>query len=392
MINIKELKDKTIKVLLFFNTLSVIYIPCLGHYVDNITIYYFIVNITTFILLLALKPKIKISGFFKYIFIYYLILIISTIFNKGTIMPLLFEGSTTLFTILIWNSLEKEEFKKYLKVLTFTLELLTYANLLIIFAFPNGLYNVNAVRKYYLFDHVNVSIRYLLPGTCFSLINSVINNNKFSIRNYIYVISVIITLILTRPMTAIVGYIIFLISLLLIFRSKLINKTINPFYSHLASFLISYLIIFFNFQQHFLRFIGVLERDLTFTGRTYIWDKTLYNISYKPFMGYGRLSAIDRQSYINATSAHNQFLNFTFEGGLLLLSNIFITLFIISKKLKKCNNNKIVCILSSTFISYAVMWITEPFSYSGTSLMFIIWLITYYSPILFNEKKGLENE
>ena len=378
------IKEKAIKILLFLNTISAIYIPCLGHYIDNITIYYFLINIISFIFIIMLRPKIRIKGFFKFVLLYFLILIISTILNNGAIYLLLFEAGTTLLTFLLWNSFNKKEFNDYIGVLTLVLEILTYINLASIIIFPNGLYNINSIRKYYIFDHVNVSIRYLLPGSCLLLINKYKNNfsNK---RCYIYIASVIITLLLTKPMTAVIGYTIFILSLIIFKKLKYITNFFKPIYSHIATGIISYLIIFFSFQKRFLNLIGNLERDLTFTGRTIIWDRTINFISQKPLLGYGRMTQTVRESYLKVSSAHNQFLNFLFEGGIILLAHIFIIIYIISLKLVKCNNENIKRIIFATLLSYSIMWITEPFSYSGTSLMFMIWLIAYNSPILFNE-------
>ena len=216
----ENLKTTIIKLLLFLNTISTIGVPCLGHYIDHISIYYFILNIFSFVLILIFRSKIRLKGFFKFILLYYIILIVSTMINKGDIFLLLCETASTLTMILLWNSFYKEEVKQYISVLSLCIEIMAYLNLFLVIKFPDGIYNIGMSRKYYLFDHVNVAIRYLLPGCTFMLIRSYLNKNKVDIRSYAYILVVALTLIITWPATAVIGFLIFIIGI------KFINGTL----------------------------------------------------------------------------------------------------------------------------------------------------------------------
>lgn len=384
----ENLKTTIIKLLLFLNTISTIGVPCLGHYIDHISIYYFILNIFSFVLILMFRSKIKITGFFKFILLYYIILIASTIVNKGDIFLLLCETASTLTMILLWNSLYKNEVKQYISVLSLCIEIMAYLNLFLVIEFPDGIYNIGMSRKYYLFDHVNVAIRYLLPGCTFMLIRSYLNKNKVDIRSYAYILVVALTLIITWPATAVIGFLIFIIGIKFIYTNKNMNQLLSPVTATAVAGTISYMLIIVKIQNYFSNFItNVLHRDVTFTGRTNIWDKAIYYIQNKLFLGNGRLTSLEREEYLGVTSAHNQFLNFLFEGGIFLLVVIIVTIIAVSNKIKKCNNLKIVSVLLATTLSYVFMWISEPFSYSGTALMFMVWLFMYRSPELFNIEK-----
>ena len=376
------------KILLAINFISTIKIPCLNNYIPSINTIFLILNCTSFILILFLKPKIRIKGYFKYILCYYLILFFSMLINGINFRNLFSEAITTLTTILILNTLTKEEFKKNINILVLVLEILTYINLAVIVLYPNGLYNVGLARRYYLFGHVNIAIRYLLPGCCLTLIRSYLNHNKKDIRSIIYFISVILTLCLTWPATAIAGFIIFILGIIFTSKNKKIQTLLTPINTISVSAIVSFLIIKVNIQKYFADFIvNVLHKDITFTGRMRIWETALNLISNKFILGYGRLSENTRYSLMNATSAHNQFLILLFEGGIVLTVFIFVIIFVVSMNIKKCYNREIVSVLLSVILAYFVMWIAEPFSYSGTALMLLIWLFAYRSPEFFNKSK-----
>lgn len=375
-------------ILLMINLLSAIQIPCLGQYIPHISIIYSLLNIISFVVIVLNLKKVNIGNFFVFASIYYIALLIPTIINNSNILGVIREMICNLTTILILNSLSKEQFKEKLNKLVLVLEILTFLNLIIILISPEGLYNIGYARKYFLFDHVNIAIRYLLPGCCLEMIRSYLESNKIDKRCAFYLSSVILTLILTTPVTGIIGFIAFILAFLLTKKVNLIRKIIQPFNSVLGAGTVSFLIIVVKIQIYFSSFIeNVLHKDITFTGRTEIWQRTIDLISNNFLIGYGRLSIEDRINILNASSPHNQFLVIMFEGGILLLILTFIGMFYITKKLKKCRNKEISAILLSTIFSYSIMWITEPFSYTGTTLMLIVWLLAYRSYKLFKPKQ-----
>ena len=66
-------QDTLIKLFIFINIISSIGIPCLGNYIDKISIYYFTISIFSFMAILLFRKKIVIKGFYKYILLYYIL-------------------------------------------------------------------------------------------------------------------------------------------------------------------------------------------------------------------------------------------------------------------------------------------------------------------------------
>ena len=393
MVKLKKNKISIIDVILFFNILSCIGIPCLEHYFSNIKYIYLIINVISFFMLWFKKKNLSAKGFIKYVLIYYSILILSTIINNGDFFQLIYEFTTMLLTLILVNSAKKNDINKYLNIIFLCLEVLTYLDLLIIIIYPNGLYHITSSRNFYLFNHVNEAIRYLLPGVCFCMLRSYCNNNKLDLRSYLYFIVVGMTLLLTWPATGIVGFGLYLVVFILLIKKEKIANIFSPINSYFVSLFVSYLLIFKGIKNLFFSSVfNFLKRDVTLTGRTVLWNNTVYYIKEKLLLGYGRQSTEFRKKYIGAISSHNNFLDIVFEGGLILFMFLIFTIIVISKQLKLCNNKKIVISLSATIFAYSIMWITLPFSYSGTSLMFMVWMFAYNSSFLFNRKEVINSE
>ena len=371
---------------LLISIVAALQIPCLYNTNASITKYINAISLISFIFLFIFIKKISLKNFGFYLVFYYILLCISSCLRGVSISYAIKEMIIFVFPILIINSLSKEKFNNCLGTILFAYEILTYINLLTIIAFPNGLYNIGFDRKYYFLGHVNIAIRYILPGSCISLIYSFIKKDKMTIRSYIYIISSIITLLITWPATAIAGYTIFLALISIMIKYKRTSKILNPFNAHIACIITSYLIIVTGIQKKFNKIIvGILHKDLTFTGRTVIWDQAIKTIRKNILFGYGRLEEESRRLLLNGVSStHNQYLNIVFEGGIISLLFFMIMFYILKSKIFLCNNHKIVSVLSSAIISYAVMWMFEPFSYSGTFGMFLIFAITYKSSEYFN--------
>ncbi len=76
--------------------------------------------------------------------------------------------------------------------------------------------------------------------------------------------------------------------------------------------------------------VGVLQRDMTFSGRTIIWDQVLANLSSNIFYGHGLNVQIPvgwNVGYV--THCHNAYLDITYRAGIIGLI-LFIALIVLS--------------------------------------------------------------
>ena len=99
--------------------------------------------------------------------------------------------------------------------------------------------------------------------------------------------------------------------------------------------LIFFAIIIYRLQEVLLGdFItNTLNKSLTFTGRTYIWDFVLNIIRDSWFLGFGRGTDIIGQNFSYASEAHNGFLEVLLYTGAIGLIFFVMILLKVAKNL-----------------------------------------------------------
>ena len=122
----------------------------------------------------------------------------------------------------------------------------------------------------------------------------------------------------------------------------------------------------------------VLGKDMTFTGRTYMWDSALRVIAESPVWGYG---FVDREWYLShmstlAIGAHNYILNVLIFGGIILLALYIAT---IAKSIWHLSNiNDIYA--KRLMMAFGVLTIMMLFEVYETPFVFLLLTIMYYYP------------
>lgn len=134
----------------------------------------------------------------------------------------------------------------------------------------------------------------------------------------------------------------------------------------------------------------VLGKDMTFTGRTYMWDAAIRVINQSPIWGYGYP---DREWYManmttRAIGAHNYILNTMIYGGVILLI-IYISAIVKSiAHLIKINDVNSMRLMSA-FGVFNIMMLFEVYE---TPLVFLLLTIMYYYPGQEPQSKPVKNE
>lgn len=118
-------------------------------------------------------------------------------------------------------------------------------------------------------------------------------------------------------------------------------------------------IVFLGMQDRFAWIIeGLLDRNLTLTGRTMIWDGVLSNMDGYWLFGHGIGSNVLFNNR-GVTYEHNQLLNILFTGGVVALG-IFLGILFYSLKRIVLNENNFGCkVLSAAILAISVEMISE---------------------------------
>lgn len=176
-------------------------------------------------------------------------------------------------------------------------------------------------------------------------------------------------------------------SIILFFRFPSIKKKIKYFGTY--SILLALLILFFYFVPGTLELVvGLLGRDITFTGRTDLWADLLRE-PINPILGYGYKSFwlspgaahMWDKYYYHPIQAHNGYLETYLDGGIIGLSLLLALIISTGKKLK--NGILSGYSLDVFFLAFFVVilfysW-TEAIFNTQHILWFIFLLITLYN-------------
>lgn len=327
------------------------------------------------ILLLVIKDK-KISKLNVFIVLFLIIHILSTFLNRGNIQDSLIMDIKILSLTLLIDLELRENPKEFLLSFEFMLYALVIINMVTIFRYPEGMYvsPVSGYQRNWFLGFKNVHILYILPALLLSIINSYINNNKITKRTWLLLLISIISLSIVWSATGVVAIVI--ITIIMLFMN-LIKKTNISFNGTIISYILLFLsVIIFRLQNMFRYLIvNILDKDLTFTGRTYIWDYVLEFIKEKPILGYGKeLSAIRYAKGYNYHSfhAHNIFLEILYQTGFCGLIIIGIIINLIIKKLKEFKTEIITKSIFLFLMIYFIIMLMEAYDFENFFFLFPI--------------------
>jgi O-antigen ligase len=127
--------------------------------------------------------------------------------------------------------------------------------------------------------------------------------------------------------------------------------------------------------------VNALGKDLTFTGRTYIWARAyrILSTAEKILFGNGFQTAAETSLTLLSVHAHNGWLNFLYRGGILLFSAMFFLCWLTAKNLQNSMyaDTYVAKWIGSVYVFYMVWFLTD-ISDSGTAL-YMLFIYSYLS-------------
>lgn len=332
-------------------------------------------------LIIMIKNK-YISKIILYILLYFLILLVPTIlYNFSNLENYVKLLIPTLGLSIVFDYGLKYKTKSFLISNKILLLLLLIINFITIIIYPNGMY-IGVGSGYadnWFLGYRNNHILYVLPYVIISITLSIFSKDKISKMAMIDTVFGLVSLIIARSSTSIVG--LFLL-LLYIALEKYISK--NSLLN-IKNYIITYTILFFSIIifriQYLFKFliVDILGKDITFTNRVYIWDYVLKFIKSKPILGYGY--ELGEKRYLKTElyrsyHAHNQILEIIYKSGFVGFM-FFILIFIdIFKKIYKLKETKIASFFSFSVFTLLIMMLTEAYSFE-----YFIYLLVLFNHV-----------
>lgn len=338
------------------------------------------------------ENKFKISKLLLSIGVLQAVMLISTLIYSGDISRFAGPAITTVTMCMIAELLIKK------KLLFEVLEIVNYYFIVCFILNAVSIYLIDytffcAYTKVYFLGIDNRFIFTLIPWILFEGLVSLYKHDSISIRwRIVFCLS---ELLLIYCFSASAMLVLFVYALMMFdykFKFRL-DKII--FIGYLVA---NVSIVIFKIQKIFKPLIVLIGKDITFAGRTYLWDGILKQFKKYPLIGHGMQSTTyDKTFFFNTSGAyhleccrvihaHNSLMTLLYRGGLL---SILIYLGIIFASLKSIYDNylnKYSKILLISLIVVLAASIFDTMDFAG--LYFIIALIIGIKSIELNKKEG----
>ena len=326
----------------------------------------------------------KIDKFILFVILFYCSILFSTFYFSQSYVNLIYEFASILSWIVLFKINMFDNKDKFLTTLENTFFILLLINFITIILFPGGFYlNSSGYSGNYFLGYDNNLITYIFPALALSFTNSLNKNGKIGLKSIFLLIISFCSIIFTWSATGVVSMVIMIV----LFFAYTINKKNFPIKKYIVVALCLFIgIVFLRFQNIFSFIIeGWLKKDLTFTGRTYIWDIFISEIKKSILIGHGIVDSKYLIRTLNAGHAHNYFLQILYQGGLVTFSMFLGFFFSAINKVKNCKEKKYVGIV---IFAYLISFIFE--AYSLTNMFIIVLLIAYYYEPSSKDLKGVK--
>ena len=354
-----------------------------------------LVNLVCNILMLIIAGSIYFLSFYKNkisklqvaIFLFMGISFLSTLFVSKDI-TYFFKYFIQYSTISLYSELLiKNNLSSFFKNISILLYVLILANFLTVLFFPNGFFE----DEVFLLGYDNATIVLLLLGSMFIIFSSYYFYKKIKWWATIPFILTVLTYYIRWSVGAMIGCIILLIYFLVFYRKPKCTKWLNIRTFYWGAFILFVLIVVFGIQNHFAFIIeDIFHKSVTLTGRTSIWQKCFDQILQNPLLGIGMMNYEVRFDLIGIYHAHCTFLNVILESGFIGLISYFYLWHLIIKSLLINKENKLINLLSFSFLSYLVMTLVDVID--NSEVLYIFYNLAYFSPYIIRKMNPLEEK
>lgn len=297
---------------------------------------------------------------------FFAMLFISTIINKGDLRRCIMMAypmiAMAAFISIQCKTLQST--KGFLRNISNLYLVLVAANLLFALFFK-GLFTpqtITTTADYYLLGGENHISYPLTIGLIYVFLDTYFNGKRNKL--FIYMLMYFLTVFHVFSASFVVGSVVVFLFYFIPYLRKLFSK-IPLSASFLIIIIINILLVFssstiLNFEPIKSVIVDFLGKKTTLTDRVNIWEQAIIEILKSPFIGYGvrdsyNLFAFQGKLY----SAHNQYLQTLYEGGFLTFAIVLISIFMVSRALKKSPDKKYSGIVHVVIISNAILLMAE---------------------------------
>ena len=326
------------------------------------------------------------------VMLYSFIILFSAVINNNITIGMIYTNFVYIGFIIYINYCMKD-FKNFINGLNILFTLLIIYNLILaIFSQSSYMYiGYQGSQKVFVgtFESRNGISMVMIPAIAFILIRSEYIYEKVRNKDILLCFMVLIIILLSKSSTGFIVGSLLVIYVLLLKKIK-IKLNINKLMS-IYTIIYTQVVIFRIQETVFRGFIeNTLQKNVTLTGRTLIWDFIMKIIPNSLIFGYGRNDIIAQNAIIrDVTEAHNGLLEILLCTGIIGLF-VFILILLNAFRALNKSNSKISYILSMAIFLYFCIALTESaFTYTKIGFWILIIISSNIEKII-KQKDNLE--
>ncbi|MGF9775894.1 O-antigen ligase family protein [Priestia aryabhattai] len=323
------------------------------------------------VILLALFLIYRQINTFNILMIFYMVIVMLSAVVHGTLSFGVLYTIGVFLSFCIYISYAIKNFNEFITGLYYLLTSVAILNFLTMLL--HGITIASNGDYAYLLGGKNAISLTLLPTIPLIYLYSYTIYHRLKLFPLIVILICIISTYLSESGTGIV------VSLLTIIFVLFPKKLLPSFYTYLLAYFITFFsIVIFRLQEILFGdfIVDVLHKDMTFTGRTYIWDLVLNALKNSWFLGLGRGNSFISNNFINLSETHNGILEVLMFSGIMGCLLFSLILLIVGKKLFLKRKHIFSKILSFSIFTYLIIGLTESVFYK---IEFWILLIISYN-------------
>lgn len=317
---------------------------------------------------------------------YETVIFISTLINKGALFEAAKEAARVIALCMLIELSIKSSPRNLIISLLVVLGIECIVNSITILAFPSGMFKSveqfsaftrwSQVNNWFL-GYDNAHILFIMPLACAFWIYATYKQLRrpYKIVGFVIVFGTVYVTWAAASVIAVTLYcILFLLSE---FQERLAKWRVFKFKYLVVLIAAIFLgLVVFKIQNYFAAFIvDVLGKDITLSGRTVFWTRTLAVIAKHPVLGVGVKTRVENFALIGAPHPHDYYLRIMFQSGIVGMISFLIIVVLVVKALNN-QRNKYCYILSSTLFCVFVIFLTE--SFDSIASFFGIMTIAYH--------------
>ncbi len=337
------------------------------------------------ILLIFFRGRKHIDAFMLFMLLYWAEFFLITVAKEGDIYVCFAKSSSCISLLMLLKIMLDDEPRMCFRVLLPVLEILLYVNLITIIIFPEGMYttvdssivHTEILTENWFLGMDNAQAPFYALGITVSVLKDYrkTGSKSLSLRSLALIFVCVTSVAIRWQATAVVGMALILLALIIPGLLKKASGFLNARTYLILIGIFFFAIVFFHVQDHLSFLItDVLHKDITFSGRTAIWERTVNIISKSPWTGWGLQPSSWGWAHIGHWHAHNIFLQVLMCGGILLLVPFLSTILLSAKKLMKAKSTYAGAFLSAVLLSMLLMNQLEVY---GSAIWFAVFLFAY---------------